>query len=287
MVRVIVYAVCFGIGYALSSIIFMKDENKRKRNILGIILGFSLVAISNTLVMPRYYAYTVKSELDKQKAMIVLKKYYPNTYNRLIQDIEETIVNKKENQINSEDLFMDIATLSNFYIRPLLHKALGYMSDETAHKFLEVGSDILDKIIQKKPDQCKLFFKGNILGLKNLLGREEITKLVPLLDDLEACILTDYALAQKNNYIPKERADGKATMKEFGKLVAKVALKQKIPRKRLYSIFRNLQTGKLNDEDTCIFTRDLYKEMSQLPPKQAGDILTMLLYAPQTGPSNH
>jgi len=275
MIQIIIWCISFAIGGVLSYLIFTKSENENKRRILGIIFGIIIALILNKLIMPRYYFHIFKNKLNESQTVIALKTYYPDIYSKMLHDIGDVITNEINDDginIDKAKLFQETVQVAEFYITPLIIKGLSDISDNTTQKLLQVASDILDKIIQKKPEQCYLFFNSNISEIKSILGEDEVTKLWPFLDSLVSNILQDYALARKDNFGFGKNEDQKTALNEFERLITKVITKRNIPPEKLNNIIENIQTGKFNDKDACIFVSEILKKVSLLPPKEVGSI---------------
>ena len=273
---VFVSAVAGAIAGAVATIISKKilkllgKENSKWANTFHGIILVAAVAISQMIVLPQKGKTTIdiskiESEMLQTPAYQNLKKFEPETYNRLLTIVKTSVQNKQPiEQTISAGRAVLIETMG---------KKMSYASDAIIIKSIQHGISVINILHSKGGDACFFYIYPDpnaAIDFSVFLDKDTIQKELDLASEI---IISTAGKKQKYAVITDTEADPLLRL-IFSKL------SEKYSQEDLMSIQNPYAPG-VNKRKSCLIIADLYKEIIKLPEPKNSDLLRYISQRPQ------
>ncbi|PJE78253.1 hypothetical protein CI610_02815 [invertebrate metagenome] len=247
-----------GIAALIASLIFgKKPEKKTAYTIVVVVLFVVLNTLSKQFILPKLNAYKavadIESSFNEIPAFASIKKYEPETYQRLVDSLAE-VTNQGYNQQQAIDLVRT-------QISGLVESRMPHASDEAILTYMSVMVTEMDELHKQGKGLCyKLLLpqiEGGIDGRK-VFSKETQKKDLMALDEIIKTSNTKKTIPSESAVMPSLEPIFVSLYSKFGDDVAMI---------------ENPTATNVDKDKVCSITMDLYKEILALPPEQAASAL--------------
>lgn len=243
-----------GVAVLITSFIFgKKAEKKTAYTIVVVVLFVVLNTLSKQFILPELNSYKavadVESAFNEIPAFASIKKYEPETYQKLVDSLADA-TRQGYNQQQAIDLVRS-------QISGLVESRMPHASDEAILSYMSVMITEMDELHKQGNGLCyKLLFPqvgGGINGRKVFLQETQKKDLIAL-DEIIKTSNTKKSIPPESAVIPALEPIFVSLSSKFGEDV---------------SMIENPTAANVDKDKVCNITMDLYKEILALPPKQA------------------
>ncbi len=135
--------IVFVVSFYITSFFVNQKENKKKFQAISLIIFIVLLFFSKSVIMPSINAWMFRSnleeEIDNIPYIISIKKYEPEIYNLMMQEMQNEV--KKGKVGNSF-----ITKISAKYSMVIFEKKLPVASDEAVINFIKTNNKIMNEL---------------------------------------------------------------------------------------------------------------------------------------------